>query len=211
MNYYNEIKETLIKNEIYKKVKDYSKNKSDLNTYFEVGRLIVEAQGGEARAKYGNKLIKEYSEKLTKELGKGYTYTNLSRMRQFYLLMQKLAPMAQQLPNLTWSHYSIILPLKNLKEIEYYLYISYKEKLRTEKNSWGHEDFINYDICICGNDIVPIVLAIKKYSNLDINNVKQKIQDKVNWYRENCKEDYIRQFGDKDIDIFDFFENKRKK
>ena len=129
MNYYNEIKETLIKNEIYKKVKDYSKNRSDLNTYFEVGRLIVEAQGGEARAKYGNKLIKEYSEKLTKELGKGYTYTNLSRMRQFYLLMQKLAPMAQQLPNLTWSHYSIILPLKNLKEIEYYLYISYKLNL----------------------------------------------------------------------------------
>ena len=129
MNYYKEIKETLIKNEIYKKVKDYSKNRSDLNTYFKVGRLIVEAQGGEARAKYGNKLIKEYSEKLTKELGKGYTYTNLSRMRQFYLLMQKLAPMAQQLPNLTWSHYSIILPLKNLKEIEYYLYISYKLNL----------------------------------------------------------------------------------
>ena len=47
INYYNEIKETLVKNEIYKKVKDYSKNKSDLNAYFEVGRLIVEAQGGD--------------------------------------------------------------------------------------------------------------------------------------------------------------------
>ena len=58
MNYYNEIKEVFVKNEIYKKIKDYSKNRSDLNTYFEVGRLIVEAQGGEARAKYGNKLIK---------------------------------------------------------------------------------------------------------------------------------------------------------
>ena len=81
INYYNEIKETLVKNEIYKKVKDYSKNKSDLNAYFEVGRLIVEAQGGEKRAKYGNKLIKEYSKRLTNELGKGYTYTNLSRMR----------------------------------------------------------------------------------------------------------------------------------
>ena len=80
MNYYNEIKDTLIKNEIYKKVKDYSKNRSDLNAYFEVGRLIVKAQGGEARVKYGNKLIKEYSEKLTKELGKGYNVTNLKRM-----------------------------------------------------------------------------------------------------------------------------------
>ena len=89
MNYYNEIKDVLVKNEVYKKVKDYSQNRSDLNSYFEVGRLIVEAQGGEARAKYGNKLIKEYSERLTKELGKGYTYTNLSRMRQFYLLSKK--------------------------------------------------------------------------------------------------------------------------
>ncbi len=81
MNYYNEIKEVFVKNEIYKKVKDYSKNKSDLNTYFEVGRLIVEAQGGEARAKYGNGLIKEYSIRLTKELGKGYDVSNLKRMR----------------------------------------------------------------------------------------------------------------------------------
>ena len=101
INYYNEIKEALVKNEIYKKVKEYSKNKSDLNAYFEVGRLIVEAQGGEKRAKYGNKLIKEYSEKLTNELGKGYNVTNLKRMRQFYLMFQKGAPLAHQLPNLT--------------------------------------------------------------------------------------------------------------
>ena len=92
-----------------------------------------------------------------------------------------------------------------------YLYISYKEKLRKEKNSWGHENFINYDTCVCGNDIVPIVLAIKDNSNLDISTVKQKIQDKVNWYRENCKNDYIEQFGDRNIDIFDFFESKRKR
>ena len=102
MNYYNEIKETLIKNEVYKKVKDYSKNKSDLNTYYEVGRLIVKAQGGEARAKYGNKLIKEYSEKLTKELGKGYKESNLKNMRQFYLVFKNRQAM---LGELTWSHY----------------------------------------------------------------------------------------------------------
>lgn len=53
MNYYNEIKNKLIDNEIYKKVKDYSKNRNDLDTYYEIGRLIVEAQGGEKRAKYG--------------------------------------------------------------------------------------------------------------------------------------------------------------
>jgi len=121
MNYYNEIKDTLLKNEIYKRAKDYSKNKSDLNAYLEVGRLLVEAQGGEERAKYGNRLIKEYSTKLTKELGRGYTYTNLSRMRQYYLLSQKIAPLAQQL---TWSHYVELLPFKNIDKIKYYIYIT---------------------------------------------------------------------------------------
>ena len=123
INYYNEIKETLVKNEAYKKVKDYSKNKSDLNAYYEVGKLIVEAQGGENRAKYGNKLIKEYSEKLTKELGKGYTYSSLSRMRQFYLLNQKLATVSQQFFNITWSHYTELLKLKNINEVKYYINI----------------------------------------------------------------------------------------
>ena len=123
INYYNEIKETLAKNEAYKKVKDYSKNKSDLNAYYEVGKLIVEAQGGENRAKYGNKLIKEYSEKLTKELGKGYTYSSLSRMRQFYLLNQKLATVSQQFFNITWSHYTELLKLKNINEVKYYINI----------------------------------------------------------------------------------------
>ena len=126
MNYYNEIKEVLVKNEVYKRVKDYSKNKSDLHSYFEVGRLIVEAQGGEKRAKYGNRLIKEYSEKLTKELGKGYTYTNLSRMRQFYLLSKKIATLSQQL---TWSHYVEILKINELDKLQYYIYITDKLNL----------------------------------------------------------------------------------
>ena len=126
MNYYNEIKETLVKNEIYKKVKDYSKNKSDLKAYFEVGRLIVEAQGGEKRAKYGNKLIKEYSEKLTNELGKGFTVSNLRKMRQFYLLFRKRSTLSSEL---TWSHYTELLKIKNINEVKYYIYITDKQNL----------------------------------------------------------------------------------
>ena len=104
MNYYNEIKNELINNEIYKKVKDYSKNKNDLTTYYKVGQLLIEAQGGEERAKYGNEIIKEYAQKLTKELGKGYTYSALSRMRQFYLI-SIIATVSQQL---SWSHYEVV-------------------------------------------------------------------------------------------------------
>ena len=121
MNYYNEIKDALVKNEVYKKVKDFSKNRSDLNTYYEVGRLLIEAQGGEKRAKYGNKLIKEYSFKLTEELGSGYNVTTLKRMRKFYTLIQKGASLTHQL---TWSHYVEILKLKDISEINYYIHIS---------------------------------------------------------------------------------------
>ena len=65
MNYYNEIKTELINNEIYKRVKNYSKNRNDLRTYYNVGKLLVEAQGGETRSKYGDGLIRVYSKRLT--------------------------------------------------------------------------------------------------------------------------------------------------
>ena len=117
MNYYDEIKNRLINNEVYKKVKDYSKNKNDLETYYEIGRLLIEAQGGEKRAKYGDGLIKEYSRRLQKEVGKKYTYTVLTRMRQLYLLFANVAPSAQ----LSWSHYQELLPLKDKNEINYYI------------------------------------------------------------------------------------------
>jgi len=126
MNYYNEIKETLLKNEVYKKAKDYSKNKSDLNSYYEVGRLLIEAQGGEERAKYGNKLIKEYSDKLTGEIGKGYDTSNLKRMRQFYLTFSKGVALPHQL---SWSHIIPLLTLKDINAIKYYIYITEKQNI----------------------------------------------------------------------------------
>src|SRR5574344_3042593 len=106
MNYYNEIKSILIDNAIGRKVREYKSNQKDLESYYNVGKLLVEAQGGEERAKYGNGLIKEYSKKLTEEIGRGYTYTNLSRMRQFYIMFENVVAMPQQL---TWSHINAIL------------------------------------------------------------------------------------------------------
>ena len=77
MNYYSEIKNTLINNEINKKVKNYSINKIELESYYNVGKLIIEAQGGEEKNNYGNKLIKEYSIKLKKELNMMYSERTL--------------------------------------------------------------------------------------------------------------------------------------
>ena len=125
MNYYNEIKNELINNEIYKKVKDYSKNRNDLQTYYNVGKLLIEAQGGEDRAKYGDGLIKEYSIRLTNELGKGYTYTALSRMRQFYIF-SKVATLSQLL---SWSHYVELLKFNDFNIMNYYMNIACKQNL----------------------------------------------------------------------------------
>ena len=121
MNYCNEIKNELVNNEIYKRVKDYSKNKHDLSTYYNVGKLL-----SEAGKSYGDGIIKEYSKRLTNELGKKYSYTYLTRMRQFYLLGKKVAPLAQQL---TWSHYVELISLKNIDEIRYYIDISASQNL----------------------------------------------------------------------------------
>ena len=78
MNYYNEIKDILINNEVTKRIKDYSKNKSDLDSYYKVGKLL-----SEAGKHYGESIIKNFSIKLTNELGKGYSERNLKHMRNF--------------------------------------------------------------------------------------------------------------------------------
>ena len=117
MNYYNEIKTILINNDAYKVAKDYYKDRNDLMSYYNVGKLLIEAQGGEKRAKYGDNLIKEYSIKLTKDLGKGYSTRTLKLMRKFYLF-QKGQPLVAQL---SWSHYTILLSLKNNDKINYYI------------------------------------------------------------------------------------------
>ena len=116
MNYYNEIKQQLINNEVYKKVKDYSKNRSDLMTYYNIGKLL-----SKAGKNYGEGIIKSYSNKLTMELGKGYNTSSLKRMRQFYIMVQKGATVWHQL---SWSHYKILITLDSIDKINYYAKIS---------------------------------------------------------------------------------------
>ena len=149
MNYYNEIKTKLIDNEVYKKVKDYSKNRNELNTYYDVGKLLIEAQGGEDRAKYGDGLIKEYSKRLINEVGKKYNERTLRRIRQFYLVFNN--EIWSALPTeLTWSHYCELLSLKDINEINYYIDIAinqnlaYRELSRRIKNK--ENIFIKFNV-----------------------------------------------------------------
>lgn len=125
MNYLNNIKILIEKDIVLNKKHRLIENNSTLNTYFEIGKLIVEAQGGETRAKYGNGLIKNWSKELTDLYGKGYDYTNLSRMRKLYLIFKNIGPVGQ----LSWSHYRYILPIKEESKRNYYINISIKQNL----------------------------------------------------------------------------------
>ena len=149
MKYYDEIKKELVNNEIYKKVKDYSKNKHDLSTYYNVGKLL-----SEAGKSYGDGIIKEYSKRLTSELKKGYSERNLRNMRRFYVVCEKWQTLSAIL---SWSHFCELLPLENIDEIKYYVQI-------TEANNLSVRELRNR-------------IKSKEYERLD-NKTKEKLINK---------------------------------
>jgi hypothetical protein len=83
MNYYNEIKNKIIDNEIYTKVKNYSKERHKVTTYFEIGKLL-----DEAGSKYGDNILNDYSRRLVVEFGKKYNERTLRRIRQYYRMFK---------------------------------------------------------------------------------------------------------------------------
>lgn len=125
MNYYNEIKNELINNEINKSVKDYSKNKYELQRYYNVGKLL-----SEAGKHYGEGIIKEISERLTDELNVKYDVSSLNKMKKFYSLAQKLATVS---PNLSYSHYVELLPYSDINKVNYYIKIVEEQNLSIRK------------------------------------------------------------------------------
>lgn len=127
MNYYEEIKRKLINNEVYKRVKDYSKNRSDLNTYYMVGKLL-----SEAGKSYGEGIIENYSDKLLIDVGKTYTKRTLFRIRQFYLMFseEKVSTLSTLL---SWSHYVELLKINDVNKVKYYIKIAEEQNLSVRK------------------------------------------------------------------------------
>ena len=123
MNYYNEIKQELVNNEIYKKVKDYSKNKKDLETYYKVGKILFEAG-----KHYGESIIKEFSKRLIVDIDKKYNERTLRRIKQFYVVF-KNRKWSTVSTKLTWSHYTELLSINNIDEIKYYIKITEEQNL----------------------------------------------------------------------------------
>lgn len=126
MDNYKEI-ETLIKKvEIGKEIRERQANYELVDAYWNIGKLIVDAQGGKEKSKYGDALLKEWSKKLSKEYGKGYDYSNLSRFRQLYLYFPIVGPVGQQL---NWTIIRTILPIKDENKRNYYINLCIKNNL----------------------------------------------------------------------------------
>ncbi len=107
-----------------------SVNKTIVDTYFEIGRLIVEEeQNGKSKAEYGQNLIPELSHKLTTEFGKGFSTTNLKQMRTFYLTYSKGQTVSDEF-RLSWSHYLMLMRIDNVEERKFY-------EIETAENSWS--------------------------------------------------------------------------
>ena len=158
MNYYNEIKNELINNEINRKVKNYSINRSDLDTYYNVGKIL-----SEAGSHYGDGIINEYSKRLTNDLGKGYSKRNLWLMLRFYEFKEKMQTVSAQL---SWSHYCELLSFENVDKINYYIELTkinnlsvrqLRDKIKSNEYERIPEDTRNKLINKVGSNVVDFV------------------------------------------------------
>ncbi len=182
-NYYKNIKELLINNEITKRVKTYSINKSDLETKYKVGKLL-----SEAGKHYGEGIIKKYSINLTKDLNIKYDISSLNKMRKFYNLIKKMATLS---PNSSYSHYVELLPYNDPNKVRYYIrkieeqnlsVRQLREKIKSKEYERLPENTKNKLINKESIDIkesIPEPIIIKVNSNIDKENIKEKILQKI--------------------------------
>ena len=173
MNYYKIIKNKLIDNEIYLKIKDYSKESHKVITYFEIGKLLSEAGG-----KYGDNIIDKYSQKLVMEVGKKYNRRTLFRIKQFYKVFSN-EKVSTSWTQLTWSHLRLLLNLEidsinyyiqvvinkclSVRELEFKIKSKEFERLPVKtRNKLISKDKIKL------NDLVPNPILIKNKNNIEI-------------------------------------------
>lgn len=178
MNYYNEIKNKIIDNEVYGRVKDCSKERHNLITHYEVGKLL-----SEAGTIYGEDIIGTYSKKLVLEVGKTYNARTLRRMRQLYLFFenQKWSPTGTKL---SLSHIRELFVIKDSMEIQYYVSLCIQNNLsrdelrnRIKSNEYKRlptktRTKLTNDETLNIKDLVPNPILIKNKNNKDIINEK---------------------------------------
>jgi len=185
------IKNELINNEVYKKVKDYSKNRNDLKTYYNVGKLL-----SEAGKRYGEGIVKKYSEKLTKELGKIYSERTLRKFRQFYVKFSDVK-WSTLWTVLQWSHYKELMSLKDDNEIKYYINLSLEQNLsvRELRQRIKNKEYERLD------DKTKIKLTNKEKTKSE-DFIKNPILIKSKYNKENISEKMLQKLILEDIPSF---------
>ena len=193
-NYLENIRNEIINGNAKVVAKNYQINNVKLTMNYNIGRELVEAG-----KHYGEGIVKKYASILTKEFGSGYKEKDLYKMQQFYLLIQKVAPLERQL---TWSHYKLLLPLKNVEEIKYYIHITKRDNLskralaeRIKSNEYGRlsteakESLLNKEeLSLIQSVPSPIVLTPNKSYKVYTEKILQEI------IFENI-EDFMHQLG----------------
>ena len=164
--YYEEIEHLIKRNEISKRVRKLEENYSLVETYWHIGKIIVEAQGGSTRAKYGNELIKKWFIKLTELYGKGYDASNLKRFRQFYLVFRKDGAVRHQL---SWTHIRKLLPIKDENKRNYFINLCIKNNL-SERELTREIKSNAYERLVDKPDKIDIIVPVKQSITTDMKN-----------------------------------------
>ena len=197
-DYKKELIKLVEKAEVNKGYHDYFKNKDLVNNYFEIGKLLIEAQGGEEHDTYGNKLIKTWSVELTEKFGKGYDASNLRRFRQFYSEFKMCGTVCH---TLTWSNIRILLPIKNENKRNYYINMCIKKNLsaRELKKEIKNNAFERLSLA----DKENIKLISDKNEVLTIKDtLKDPVLIPINEDLDNVSEEKLAKIIRKELEIF---------
>ena len=120
--------------------------------YWQIGKMIVEKQNGDRRALYGDGLVKELSDKMTKDYGKGFDERNLRFMRQLYLAYPKWNAVRTEL---CWTHYRLLLKVEDVAARDFYTKEAIKDnwstrQLEREINTFSYQRYLasngNHDV-----------------------------------------------------------------
>ena len=183
--YYKEIKEKLIDDEIYAIVKDYSKERHRVITYFEIGKLLNDAGN-----KYGASIIKKYSKNLINELGRKYSERTLRSMRQLYNEFKDeiWKPVVSKL---NWTQLLILLSIKDRDKMNYYINVCIKNRLskRQLQEKIKNKEYERLDdktkTKLIKNEKIDLIdtirnpILINNPNNIDINDISEKMLQKL--------------------------------
>ena len=141
-DFYNEIKSILVnaRNKVYN-----TANFAMVQAYWNIGKKIIEEQGGKDTAEYGQGLLEELSKQMTKDFGKGFTVANLKNMRQFYIIFPNGYALRSEL---SWTYYRSLMCVENEKARNFYLEEAIKSNWSTRQldrqiNSFFYERLLS--------------------------------------------------------------------